>query len=193
MVTTRPPKTIVKPTALGLVANTDTKLLIYGLFQRDRVLAQDGIFAVGVTLVDVEYVAPYLEALFFLRVWKETGLYGWWYRDEHSVLHNDRARFERAATGLLVNEALRLQIVVKAKFAGVVLKDEQRLLPVWSKYSNAQRFSSLHLSKGCLNPPSWSDTYSSSAEGVAMDWKTMCFCPLGLAHFAHLKWPTLSY
>ena len=29
MVTTRPPKTIVKPTALGPVANTDTKLLIY--------------------------------------------------------------------------------------------------------------------------------------------------------------------
>ena len=48
-----------------------------------------------------------------------------------------------------------------------------RELVVWSKYSNAQRFSSLHLSKGCLNPPSWSDTYSSSAEGVAMDWKTM--------------------
>ena len=41
MVTTRPPKTIVKPTALGPVANTDTKLLIYGLFQKDRVLAQD--------------------------------------------------------------------------------------------------------------------------------------------------------
>ena len=30
MVTTRPPKTIVKPTALGPVANKDTKLLIYG-------------------------------------------------------------------------------------------------------------------------------------------------------------------
>ena len=44
---------------------------------------------------------------------------------------------------------------------------------VWSKYSNAQRVSSLHLSKGCLNPPSRSDTYSSSAEGVAIDWKTM--------------------
>ena len=43
MVTTRPPKTIVKPTALGPVANTDTKLLIYGLFQKGRVLAQDGI------------------------------------------------------------------------------------------------------------------------------------------------------
>ena len=43
MVTTRPPKTIVKPTALGLVANTDTKLLIYGLFQKGRVLAQDGV------------------------------------------------------------------------------------------------------------------------------------------------------
>ena len=43
MVTTRPPKTIVKPTALGPVANTDTKLLIYGLFQRGRVLAQDGV------------------------------------------------------------------------------------------------------------------------------------------------------
>ena len=34
MVTTRPPKTIVKPTARGPVANTDTKLLIYGLFQK---------------------------------------------------------------------------------------------------------------------------------------------------------------
>ena len=41
MVTTRPPKTIVKPTALGPVANTDTKLLIYGLFQKGLVLAQD--------------------------------------------------------------------------------------------------------------------------------------------------------
>ena len=43
MVTTRPPKTIVKPTALGPVANTDTKFLIYGLFQKGRVLAQDGM------------------------------------------------------------------------------------------------------------------------------------------------------
>ena len=43
MVTTRPPKTIVKPTALGPVANTDTKFLIYGLFQKGRVLAQDGL------------------------------------------------------------------------------------------------------------------------------------------------------
>ena len=31
-----------RPTALGPVANTDTKLLIYGLFQKSRVLAQDG-------------------------------------------------------------------------------------------------------------------------------------------------------
>ena len=43
---------------------------------------------------------------------------------------------------------------------------------VWSKYSNAQRVNSLHLPQGRLNPPSRSDTYSSSAEGVAMDWKT---------------------
>ncbi len=41
MVTTRPPKTIVEPTALGPVANTDAKLLIYRLFQKGRVLAQD--------------------------------------------------------------------------------------------------------------------------------------------------------
>ena len=41
------------------------------------------------------------------------------------------------------------------------------------KILEAQQVSSLHLSKGCLNPPSRSDTYSSSAEGVAMDWKTM--------------------
>ena len=33
---------IVKPTALSPVANTDTKLLIYSLFQKGRVLAQDG-------------------------------------------------------------------------------------------------------------------------------------------------------
>ena len=43
MVTTRPPKTIVKPSALGPVANTDTKLLIYGLFQKGGVLAQDAV------------------------------------------------------------------------------------------------------------------------------------------------------
>ena len=31
-----------RPTALGDVANTDTKLLICSLFQKSRVLAQDG-------------------------------------------------------------------------------------------------------------------------------------------------------
>ena len=36
-------QTIVKPTALGTVANTDTKLLIYGLFHKGRVLAQDAV------------------------------------------------------------------------------------------------------------------------------------------------------
>ncbi len=36
-------QTIVKPTALGPVANTDTMLLIYRLFQKGRVLAQDGV------------------------------------------------------------------------------------------------------------------------------------------------------
>ena len=49
MVTTRPPKTMVKPTALGPVANTDTKLLIYGLFQKGRVLAQDGVIEAAET------------------------------------------------------------------------------------------------------------------------------------------------
>ena len=39
---------IVKPTALGPVANTDTKLLIYGLFQKGRVFAQDGVADGGV-------------------------------------------------------------------------------------------------------------------------------------------------
>ena len=38
------------PTALGPVANTDTKLLIYGLFQKGRVLAQDAVRGIGVTL-----------------------------------------------------------------------------------------------------------------------------------------------
>jgi hypothetical protein len=54
MVTTRPPKTIVKPTALGPVANTDTKLLIYGLFQKGRVLAQDGMMPGPAGLVEAE-------------------------------------------------------------------------------------------------------------------------------------------
>ena len=35
--------THVKPTALSPVAKTDTKLLIYDLFQKGRVLAQDAI------------------------------------------------------------------------------------------------------------------------------------------------------
>ena len=42
-------QTIVKPTALGPGANTDTKLLIYGLFQKGRVLAQDAVKPLGVT------------------------------------------------------------------------------------------------------------------------------------------------
>ena len=58
-------------------------------------------------------------------------------------------------------------------------KAEGWVLLVWSKYSNAQRVSSLHLSKGCLNPPSRSDTYSSSAEGVAMDWKVLALFTVG--------------
>ena len=49
-------QTIVKPTALDPVANTDTKLLIYGLSQKGRVLAQDGVvglatFALGCATV----------------------------------------------------------------------------------------------------------------------------------------------
>ena len=32
----------------GPVANTDTKLLIYGLFQKGRVLAQDGMAGPGI-------------------------------------------------------------------------------------------------------------------------------------------------
>ena len=55
MVTTRPPKTIVKPMALGPVVNTDTKLLIYGLFQKGRVLAQDGMeFHIGAGVTEQE-------------------------------------------------------------------------------------------------------------------------------------------
>ena len=37
-------QTIAKPTALGPGANTGPKLLIYGLFQKGRVLAQDGVY-----------------------------------------------------------------------------------------------------------------------------------------------------
>ena len=61
MVTTRPPKTIVKPTALGPVANTDTKLLIYGLFQKGRVLAQDGDARLISYLIDVLLLGRHAE------------------------------------------------------------------------------------------------------------------------------------
>ena len=50
--------------ALGPVANTDTKLLIYGLFQKGRVLAQDGILllfqrsAVFMTKALIDFSAP---------------------------------------------------------------------------------------------------------------------------------------
>ena len=36
-------RVLAQDAALGPVANTDTKLLIYGLFQKGRVLAQDGM------------------------------------------------------------------------------------------------------------------------------------------------------
>ena len=44
-----------KPTALGPVANTDTKLLIYGLFQKGRVLAQDAVRPFGIKTYDVNF------------------------------------------------------------------------------------------------------------------------------------------
>ena len=48
------------PTDLGPVANTDTQLLIYGLFQKGRVLAQDGV-------ADITYV-PTWSGFLFLAV-----------------------------------------------------------------------------------------------------------------------------
>ena len=45
-------QTIVKPTALGPVANTDTKLLIYGLFQSGRVWHRTGWSGVAPTRRD---------------------------------------------------------------------------------------------------------------------------------------------
>ena len=72
------------------------------------------------------------------------------------------------------NEALDNLGQIYAMIRGIIdLLERESALPVWSKYSNAQRVSSLHLPQGRLNRPSQSDTYSSSAEGVAMDWKTM--------------------
>ena len=50
-------QTIVKPTALGPGANTDTKLLIYGLFQKGRVLAQDGVIALRVEGVSISSIS----------------------------------------------------------------------------------------------------------------------------------------
>ena len=60
-------------------------------------------------------------------------------------------------------------------------------IPVWSKYSNAQRVSSLHLSEGCLNLASRSDTYffrvrsSLPAARPAADLSQPCAPPVGLS------------
>ena len=60
-------------------------------------------------------------------------------------------------------------------------------IAVWSKYSNAQWVSRLHLSKGCLNPASRSDTCSfrvrSSlpAARPAADLSQPCAPPVGLS------------
>ena len=51
-------QTIVKPTALDPVANTDSKLLIYGLFQKGRVLAQDAVPIFGHDSVRLQRFDP---------------------------------------------------------------------------------------------------------------------------------------
>ena len=63
----------------------------------------------------------------------------------------------------------------------------RNVLAVWSKYSNAQRVSSLHLSEGCLNLASRSDTYffqvrsSLPAARPAADLSQPCAPPVGLS------------
>ena len=54
-------QTIVKPTALGPGANTDTKLLIYGLFQKGRVLAQDDFYS-AYTFCTPEHGGTHIDA-----------------------------------------------------------------------------------------------------------------------------------
>ena len=58
-------QTIVKPTALGPGTNTDTKLLIYGLFQMGRVLAQDGMLDADIRgffdAIDHEWLMKFVE------------------------------------------------------------------------------------------------------------------------------------
>ena len=44
---------------------------------------------------------------------------------------------------------------------------------VGSKYSNDNQVGKFGAPRGPLNPPFLWDSYSSSSEGVAMDWKTM--------------------
>ena len=74
MVTTRPPKTIVKPTALGPVANTDTKLLIYGLFRKGRVLAQDAIENLNGTIRRVSRNVKRWKSPSMVRRWTALGV-----------------------------------------------------------------------------------------------------------------------
>ena len=47
--------------ALGTAANTDTKLLIYRLFQKGRVLAQDGVCVIGAGSPSKEPARPHQE------------------------------------------------------------------------------------------------------------------------------------
>ena len=46
-------------------------------------------------------------------------------------------------------------------------------IPVGSKYSNDNQVGKFGAPRGRLNPPFLHNSYSSSSEGLAMDWKTM--------------------
>ena len=51
-------------------------------------------------------------------------------RYENPIFHYDRAGLKSAPTRLPTNHTLSLQIVIQTEFAGMMFKNEQRLLPL---------------------------------------------------------------
>ena len=75
------------------------------------------------------------------RLWPSTVTGRRSYRNTHALFHDLSRRMNFERLPLIVTDGFEFYQKVIRRFFGV-----------WSKYSNAQRVSSLHLSKGRLNP-----------------------------------------
>ena len=109
-------QTIVKPTALGPGANTDTKLLIYGLFQEGRVLAQDEIRTFAGNKKTPSWVFVTIEV--WSRLWPSTVTGRRSYRNTHALFHDLSRRMNFERLPLIVTDGFDFYQKVIRRFFG---------------------------------------------------------------------------